>query len=382
MELSKEDSLRLHVLLNQSLKAVRIDEGAMVLHALTDRGAAQVPLNPNCRDEQYLRLVRELLSTHVLGSPGGYPVFLRRWTRMGQARAESLDKLLLLGEPEAVVAVVHAEGLTNELARRAWWIMPTADNARRMLEREDVVRGDMGPELAAFLVEFLPFEEDSRDILDSIRLVLQPGLIDEATRDKLWRRARQKSVYYVGFLSGAPHTLPEQAAPHPLREALQPDADAAAPLAELVTLMRQVLDAPAQTFLRVALEAMRKPRDQETVIALFNAIGRYFRPCEQVPRQDTIEAQVAAVDAALADGDNETLAQFQARYPAHGGMLRAAMIIGGLSDRMLSPILSRTDAMGSVMRRKLEPVMTPVSEQLQVLRPDGGQRGRRSGARG
>jgi len=44
-----------------------------------------------------------MLSSHVLGSPGGYPVFLQRWTRMGQTRDTQLDKLLLLGEPEAVV---------------------------------------------------------------------------------------------------------------------------------------------------------------------------------------------------------------------------------------------------------------------------------------
>ena len=43
---------------------------------------------------------------------------------MGQARDDSLAQLLLLGEPEAVVAAVHAPGLTDELAARAWWAMP------------------------------------------------------------------------------------------------------------------------------------------------------------------------------------------------------------------------------------------------------------------
>ena len=50
-------------------------------------------------------MAREFLASHVLGSPGGYPVFINRWTRMGQARDENLQRLLMLGEPEAVVAV-------------------------------------------------------------------------------------------------------------------------------------------------------------------------------------------------------------------------------------------------------------------------------------
>ena len=77
MELSAEDNLRLNVLLAQNLQAVRIDESKMIVYALTGRGEAKVPLNPTCRDEKYLRFVREMFSTHALGSPGGYPVFLR-----------------------------------------------------------------------------------------------------------------------------------------------------------------------------------------------------------------------------------------------------------------------------------------------------------------
>ncbi|MGD8796648.1 MAG: DsrS, partial [Thiohalophilus sp.] len=191
MELSNEDALRLNVLLNQNLQAIRIDESKMIVYGLSEKGEASVSLNPNCRDEKYVKQVKELISTHVLGSPGGYPVFLRRWTRMGQTRDKSLDKLLQLGESEAVVAVVHAEGLTDELARRAWWAMPSSENARCMLRREAVVQGEMGPVLADFLLEFLPFEEEPRDIVESVRLVLQPGLVDEATREDLWSKGQR-----------------------------------------------------------------------------------------------------------------------------------------------------------------------------------------------
>ena len=179
MSLSTEDSFRLNVLLNQQAEAIRIDESSMTVFALTDKGEAKVKLNPNCRDERYLKLVREAVSSHVLGSPGGYPVYLRRWTRMGQARDESLGQLLMLGEPEAVVAVVHAAGLTNDIARRAWWAMPTSENARRMLERETVVQGGMGPVLAEFLYDYLPFETEPLAMVESVRLMLQPGVMSE-----------------------------------------------------------------------------------------------------------------------------------------------------------------------------------------------------------
>ena len=103
----------------------------MLVYGLSDSGQeAMITLNPNCRNDQYIRAVKEMLSSTVLGSPGGYPVFLKRWTRMGQTSDMRLADLLKLGEPEAVVAVAGAAGLTDVLAEHAWWAMPDAENAR------------------------------------------------------------------------------------------------------------------------------------------------------------------------------------------------------------------------------------------------------------
>ena len=215
IELSNEDSLRLNVLFSQKLRAVRIDESKMILVALTDKGEASVMLNPNCRDDRYLRHVRELLSTHVLGSPGGYPVYITRWTRMGQKRDNTtLHNLLLLGEPEAVAAVVHAPGLTPSLAKLAWWVLPEAEHARRMLVQPQVADSEMAHELAQFLIEYLPFETEPKAIMDSVRLVLQPGLVSEDERNNLWKRASRKGIYYVSFLQAMPDDLPELCSAH------------------------------------------------------------------------------------------------------------------------------------------------------------------------
>jgi hypothetical protein len=373
MELSQEDSLRLHVLLRQDLKAVRIDEGRMDLYALTSEGEAKVSLNPTCREEKYVRLVKEMLSTQVLGSPGGYPIYLRRWTRMGQARADNLDRLLLLGEPEAVVAVVHASGLTDDLARHAWWAMPTADNARRMLEKPQIAAGSMGPELAAFLIEFLPFEENSRDMLDSVRLVLQPGLIDDATRQKIWHKGRQKNAYYVGFLHATPDDLPEQL---PEQERCRQLTSDLTPMAEAgnecARQLKRALSPAGQTFLKVAREVMRKPRDQDVVVALFDAIGDFFADLQPyAPDADSLEEIITAVRDAKSAAQTGAVKEILRKHPELHAQMEAAIVLSRVDERLLRPVFSRTDAIGSVMRKKLEPLTTPILEQFDQLNLTG-----------
>lgn len=372
MELSNEDALRLNVLLNQNLQAIRIDESKMIVYGLSEKGEASVSLNPNCRDEKYVKQVKELISTHVLGSPGGYPVFLRRWTRMGQTRDKSLDKLLQLGESEAVVAVVHAEGLTDELARRAWWAMPSSENARCMLRREAVVQGEMGPVLADFLLEFLPFEEEPRDIVESVRLVLQPGLVDEATREDLWSKGQRKNAYLVGFLKTLPDELPQEAVPHPRLEAVQSVLDSLAEQGNAVAVqLRRSLDIPGQAFLKTASQVMKKPANQDVVVALLEAIEQYFAPvhpgCEPCREVDTILEQARRC---CEDPEQlpEAAREVHASLPEeHRDLLESALVLSQMGVPVINPIFAVSDAVGSVMRRKIEPVSKPFFEHAQRL---------------
>ncbi len=367
MDLSAEDNLRLNVLLAQNLHAVRIDESKMVVLALTDKGEAKVPLNPNCRDEKYIKQVKAVLSTHVMGSPGGYPVFLKRWTRMGQARDESLAQLLMLGEEEAVVAAVHAAGLTDELAERAWWAMPTAENARRMLEKEAVVKGKTGPVLAEFLIEFLPFEEEQRAMIESVRLVLQPGLISDEEKQKLWKRARTKRSLYVGFMHTVPEELPEAAEPHAMHEEisekLKPLADAGNRYADMIV---RTFSDRGQCFLNTATQALKKPADQEVVELLLEAIAAYF---SQV-RPDSFTAD--DINAMFTEAEqlcttDEEIQQVLQQSPQLEPVVRAILMLSCLNVKLLNPIFARTDAIGSMMRKKIQPVTDPIFEQLTVL---------------
>lgn len=376
MELSSEDSLRLNVLLANAV-AVRIDEGALLVYGLSPSGEeAKIQLNPNARPDQYVRRVRELLSSHVLGSPGGYPVFLKRWTRMGQAGGARLGDLLMLGEPEAVVAVSGAAGLTDEMAQRAWWAMPDAANARRMLARECVVQGQMGRVLADFLVEFLPFEEEARDIIESVRLVLQPGLIDEQARMDLWNRGRQKSVFRIGFLQTVPDDLPDQTEPHPDYHRHRADLEALAAAGnECARLMLRVLSGPGQTYIQTCAHALKKPNNQDAVCALFDTIGDYFCGARMTPLYYTDidvlvrDAELDFEQASQVDPDRRHAADaLTATVPELKQQVRALALLAHVGEPLVRQIFAHTDAVGSVMRKKLEPILTPLSRHIDLLR--------------
>ena len=384
MELSSEDLLRLNVLLANDIEAIRIDEQHMTVYGLSRGNEARIPLVPNCRPEKYLRLVREMLSSHVLGSPGGYPVFLQRWTRMGQAREAQLDKLLLLGEPEAVVAVAGAAGLSDDLARRAWWSMPTADIARRLLEKDVVVKGRMGQELAAYLVEHLPFETEPLTVIATIRLILQSGLIDTEARGRIFRLGTHRNVYHIGFLDAVPDDLPH---PLPARDDYAAYRDRLATLVEhgnaLAAFLAKLLDAPGQTFLAVSETQLQHPVDKYTVAALMDIIGNYFRPARGgAEPAGEIDAALKCTETLMASARDE-LETLLESVPELRSEIGAMLTLAHTGERLVTPIIAVTTASGTLLRRKLEPVVNPVLQQYAVLRkttgaPTGGRSNRRT----
>jgi hypothetical protein len=347
--LSPEDSFRLQVLLAQDLKAVRIDESSLTLHALTDKGEASIPLAPNCREDKYLRQVRELLSGHALGSPGGYPVYLTRWTRHGQMEGVNLGKLLLTGEPEAVVAVVHSPGLTDELARYAWWTLPTIENARLMLHRDAVAGGPMGRLLADFLVEHLPFlQDDHLGIIDTVAVLIHSGAVTPAGLETMWKWGRRSNTHYVAFLEMAAGHLPLPLAAHAqfdaVGSALASDLAANHPAARA---LERALSSQGQTFLDAASDILERPETQEVVSRTLNAIGRYFSG-----NADWNQADHPVNDAC------------QAFAPK----LEAAARLARCDDSAVKTIFARSTAIGSLMRRKIEPVIAPLMRDIAELR--------------
>lgn len=367
MELSPEDALRLNVLLANA-EAVRIDENSMIVYGLKKGGEEmKFPLSPTGRSDQYLKLVRSTLSSVVLDSPGGYPVYLKRWTRMGQIDHEQMDRLLKLGEPEAVMAVVCSRNLSDELARRAWWCTPWSEYARRMLESRRVVEGEMGKILAAHLIEHLPFETEPRDMLDTVRLVLQPGLIDDEQQQRLWQSGARNRSYRIGFLKALPDNLPEQ---QPSRTEL---TDYRNLLEKLSTegnvyarQLLRLLDAAGQAFLMVTEDVLLHPADQEVAIALFNTIGDYF---SDLPRSSDL-SDISMIDEQvghLLESDG-SLHQLIEVVPLLLPEIRAMLVLMHVSEYLLNPVFSQTDAVGTVMQERMEPVTLPLRQAICRLR--------------
>ena len=368
MDLSNEDSFRLNVLLANRPQAIRIDESKLIVYGLGPQGEATVRLNPNRRPDQYLRGVKELISGHVLGSPGGYPIYLSRWTRMGQMRDESLEQLLLLGEPEAVVAAVCSPGLTDELARRAWWAMEDAENARRMLGNPAIVAGAMGPVLVDYLIDYLPFETESDKIAESIRLILRTGLLDADRREDLWKKAARKQVYLVGFLQAVPDDLPgaggstARALPEPIAAL----AEAGNPCA---LLLGRVFSSPGQTFLATVATVLSKPPSQDVVTATFGVLRDYFgslRPegDPDLPLSDLIEDAERFATPTSVDPDTARLLR---EYPEMAPEVAAMRVLSGVGYGLIRAVALDPSVLGSLMRRKLTPVIDPLQARLSLL---------------
>ena len=365
MEFTPEDNLRLNVLLANNLQAIRIDESKMIIYGLSDKGEAKIQLHPNCRDEIYLRQIREFISGHILGSPGGYPVYLKHWNRMGHTKNDNLDQLLMLGEPEAVVAVVHAPGLTPELARRAWWAMPDAENARSLLQNSKIVNSELAKELAAYLVEYLPFETESFNIIQSVYLVLQADLIDETTRQKLWNR--KKNAYLVGFLIAQADDLPDPLAARANYDELK---STLAPLIadgnQVAKQLLKISSSSGQTFLTICERVLRKPANQDIVNLLFDVIAQYFKSI--CPDDYNDEMNISILTEQANNFESIEIEQVLATIPALSDSIRAMLILAGLRYSIVRPVFSRTTAIGSLMRKKLAPVLEPLFEQFVVLR--------------
>jgi len=276
MPLSNEDNLRLNVLSAQPVKAIRINESAMLLTALTDKGEASIALCPNERHDAYLREVRNFLSEKFLGMPGGYPRHLERWTRMGDNQ-NSLDKMLLLGEPEAIVALARSNEVTAEHARYAWWAYQSPEIARSLLKSRNVVDSGLGPELAQFLLEFLPFEAKAMNVVNGVALCLQGTLISDKSKFALWERAKRKNPYYVGFLLAGPHSIPQSVTAHANYEtmlsSLSQELCDENPYAEAYV---HFLSADGQKWLKSLLQALKKPTEPNVVISIFMAIDQYL----------------------------------------------------------------------------------------------------------
>lgn len=213
-QLSAQDKLRLGVLATRNVRAIRIDEAAASLSALTDAGEARIPLNPGPDPNRYFRALREHLSELFLNLPGGYPAHIGRWTRMDSLHRDPA-RLLLLGDPEAVVAVAFADTLDARVAADVWWCSQSVEIALALLRHPGAADWPVGQELARFMLEHLPIEEDAATVAGALGRILQPGLVSSDRAADLWRRGRRRHPWRAGFFLGHPALYPDTRGEHP-----------------------------------------------------------------------------------------------------------------------------------------------------------------------
>ncbi len=350
-ELSSEDLLRLNVLLANA-RAIRIDEQHMRVHGLGDEREYEVQLNPRGGEQAYLTRVREFLSTAMFGSPRRYPKYLHRWAGLGQISTVPVDKLLMLGEPEVMLAVAHSATLTAQQAQLAWWAYPGPELGRRLLHKHSLLAADFARELVRYLVEYLPFETQSRDILHTVSLVLATGLVSDALCLSMWNRGQRRKSYRIAFLNhGSAHIPQRQSARADLPAAHASLQDLAAhhPLA---AKLHDLLDEPGQTFIAAVLDCLPRCADQEEVNALLEAMRAYFTlPALPVPAAivEPSPLEQAAEQMLQSDGAIALLSTL----PALHSTLRSMLVLSLVGPELTTPVFSRSDATGTVMRKQL-----------------------------
>jgi hypothetical protein len=176
----------------------------------------------------------------------------------------------------------------------------------------------------------------------------------------------------VGFLLAVPGALPGGGRPHPASD------EVCGRLAELMregnpyaVQLARLLGGEGQAFLETVEMVLDKPSNQDVVVSLLHAIAAYFRPIRvQDVECRTMEDILTATDGlmACASVPGHPLRELLDRVPAMESEVRAMLVLSLVDEPLVNPIFSRTDAIGTVMRRKLKPLFEQMQQYIDTLR--------------
>ena len=122
-----------------------------------------------------------------------------------------------------------------------------------------------------------------------------------------------------------------------------------------------------QAFIETVFRVFDKPSNQEVVNLALDAVAAYFA---EVRPQGPVDATLdelcdEAEDWVARSIDVKNLSQLP---EIDTSKIRALRILSGLSYGVVRPVFGDSTAIGSLMRRKLQPVLTPLLEELSRLR--------------
>jgi hypothetical protein len=201
----------------------------------------------------------------------------------------------------------------------------------------------------------------------TVSLVLKPGLISDEAKEDLWARARRKPAYYVGFLSACPDDLPEQKQASARYLELQQGLAAIAADNPVAALLLRVHSPAGQAFLETVVRVLKKPGTQEMVTATLDNLALYFSGMRPGGRVDMTLAELEQEAAPGRAEPEQAVEEVLERCPDCAGEIQTMYLLSGLGYGALRPVLRDTTAIGSLMRRKIEPVITPLLERIAQL---------------
>ncbi len=342
--LEPEDILKLNVLIATSV-AIRIDTYKLTVVGLNAQFKEQIiALKPSGDSEVYIKEVKKLLVTQVLGAMGGYPSYLKRWSRMGQVESSNLTSLLKLGEVEAVVAVSNSTNLDNDLLKLTWWCATNTDNqaeiGRFLLTKPFVLNTQTGREIAQYLLEFLPFVDDIEQLIDTTSLVLQEGLIEQKDKDRLWKQGQRKTAFLVGFVERMRGNLPNE---FNLKIPNYEHSD-----------LQIINNQQSQLFLTTLDHILKKINQEYVLYRALEVLGQYMSH-QDISTQNTIEKITNQVSDLSLNADNEQ------------DKLDARLLLAGVSEKLVVSTISAHNLTGSAIRKKLAHVLEPIQQALKTL---------------
>ena len=342
--LEPEDILKLNVLIATSV-AIRIDTYKLTVVGLNAQFKEQIiALKPSGDSEVYIKEVKKLLVTQVLGAMGGYPSYLKRWSRMGQVESSNLTSLLKLGEVEAVVAVSNSTNLDNDLLKLTWWCATNTDNqaeiGRFLLTKPFVLNTQTGREIAQYLLEFLPFVDDIEQLIDTTSLVLQEGLIEQKDKDRLWKQGQRKTAFLVGFVERMRGNLPNE---FNLKTPNYEHSD-----------LQIINSQQSQLFLTTLGHILKKINQEYVLYRALEVLGQYMSH-QDISMQNTIEKITNQISDLSLTADDEQ------------DKLDARLLLAGVSEKLVVSTISAHNLTSSAIRKKLAHVLEPIQQALKTL---------------
>ena len=135
---------------------------------------------------------------------------------------------------------------------------------------------------------------------------------------------------------------------------------------KLAGLLLKLFSGSGQSFLKVTWRILDKPPTQDVVTTTLDILSGYcssIRP-GAVPDLTLDDLKRDALE--FIDSSSEALVIRETGYRLEP-QLQAIRFLSGLGYPVLRPVLKGSNATGSLMRRKLEPVLQPMKEQIKIL---------------